>query len=173
MWMKGKVFYFFIVDIIHNSVLLRNYFMPVLIIKSKEVIKIIIRQIHQAEEVRGRCRHAYACIYFARTVHTHARYPRKVERATLLQESSFCKHSFRSCECTIPQTGLKSFYKQRGRVAQKTLERVTVCVLSTRMSGVFNAERTRQRGLLPLREEQDKKRNSLIILFCFIQLIFR
>ena len=31
--------------------------MPVLIIKSKEVIKIIKRQIHQAEEVRGRYRY--------------------------------------------------------------------------------------------------------------------
>ena len=119
MWMKGKVFYFFIVDIIHNSVLLRNYFMPVLIIKSKEVIKIIIRQIHQAEEVRGRYRHVYACIYFARTVHTHARYPRKVERATLLQESSFCKHSFRSCECTIPHTGLRVFTNKEGESHRK------------------------------------------------------
>ena len=148
---KPRVFYFFIVDIIHNSVLLRNYFMPVLIIKSKEVIKIIIRQIHQAEEVRGRCRHAYACIYFARTVHTHARYPRKVERATL---PHYKKAPFFSFKTYSPD-------KQRERVAQKTLERVTVCVVSSRMSCVLNAERTRLRGLLPLREETGKKEEFL------------
>ena len=38
--------------------------------------------------------------------------------------------------------------KPGGRVERKTLERVSVCILSSRMSYVFNAERTRQRGLL-------------------------
>ena len=112
--MKGKVFYFFIVDIIHNSVLLRNYFMPVLIIKSKEVIKIIIRQIQQAEEVRGRYRHVYACIYFARTVHTHARYPRKVERATLLQESSFANTRSGLANALFLRRGLRVFTNKEG-----------------------------------------------------------
>ena len=60
--------------------------------------------------------------------------------------------------------GLKSFYFKMyssqnlvERVARKTSEQVTVCVLSTRMSWVFKAERTRQRGLLPLREESGQK----------------
>ena len=89
-----------------------------------------------------------------RTVHTYARSPRKGERATLLQENSFCEHSFWSRECTIPRTGLKSFSfkmysseKLGESVKWIKLERVTVCVLSSRMSCV--AQRTRQRGLLP------------------------
>ena len=89
-----------------------------------------------------------------RTVHTYARSPHKGERATLLQENSFCEHSFWSRECTIPRTGLKSFSfkmysseKLGESVKWKKLERVTVCVLSSRMSCV--AQRTRQRGLLP------------------------
>ena len=108
-----------------------------------------------------------------RTVHTYARSPRKGERATLLQENSFCEHSFWSRECTIPRTGLKSFSfkmysseKLGESVKWKKLERVTVCVLSSRMSCV--AQRTVASISV---KKRDKKRNSFISAFCFIKLI--
>ena len=110
-----------------------------------------------------------------RTVHTYARSPRKGERATLLQENSFCEHSFWSRECTIPRTGLKSFSfkmysseKLGESVKWKKLERVTVCVLSSRMSCV--AQRTVASISV---KKRDKKRNSFISAFCFIKLIFQ
>ena len=110
-----------------------------------------------------------------RTVHTYARSPRKGERATLLQESSFCEHSFWSRECTIPRTGLKSFSfkmysseKLGESVKWKKLERVIVCVLSSRMSCV--AQRTVASISV---KKRDKKRNSFISAFCFIKLIFQ
>ena len=110
-----------------------------------------------------------------RTVHTYARSPRKGERATLLQETSFCEHSFWSRECTIPRTGLKSFSfkmysseKLGESVKWKKLERVTVCVLSSRMSCV--AQRTVASISV---KKRDKKRNSFISAFCFIKLIFQ
>ena len=91
------------------------------------------------------------------------------------QESSFCEHSFWSRECTIPRTGLKSFSfkmysseKLGESVKWKKLERVTVCVLSSRMSCV--AQRTVASISV---KKRDKKRNSFISAFCFIKLIFQ
>ena len=77
----------FIADIIHDSILFRNYSMPILVIKSKEVMKILLRQIHQTGEVRGKLG-ASVLMLCGRTVHTHAPCPPKGERATLLLESS-------------------------------------------------------------------------------------
>ena len=122
--------------------------MSVLVIKSKEVMKILLRHIHQTGEVRDKLG-ASVLMLCGRTVHTHAPCPPKGERATLLLESSFCKHSFWCRGCTIPRTGLKSFSSKRiPRTNQEGKQRVPVCILSSRMSCVVNAERTRQRGLL-------------------------
>ena len=61
------------------------------------------------------------------------------------------------------------------QIARKTSEQVTVCVLSLKMSCVFNVERTRLRGrdcCLSVRK-RDKERNSFRSAFCFIQPIFQ
>ena len=122
----------------------KNCSKPVLVIKSKEVMKIILKQIHQTGEVHhtlaGQLTRTLDVLGRASALHIAAKklILRSLVRVSLLTS------------CTFPRTGLD---KQVERVARKTSEQVTVCVLSTRMSCVFNPERTRQRGLLPLRGE--------------------
>ena len=168
-------FFFFTVDVIHDSGLLQKLFQA----RPRYQKQRRHENNHKTNPPNWR-----GTSYFGRTVHTHARCPRRGERATLLQESSFCEHSFQSRECTDSSdgAGLKNFYfkmysmdKQGERVALKTSEQVTVCVLSLKMSCVFNVERTRLRGrdcCLSVRK-RDKERNSFWRAFCFIQLIFQ
>ena len=126
-------------------------------------MKIILKQIHQTGEVHhtlaGQLTRTLDVLGRASALHIAAKklILRSLVRVSLLTS------------CTIPRTGLD---KQVERVARKTSEQVTVCVLSTRMSCVFNPERTRQRGLLPLRGETWQKEEFLYKCFLLYSIGF-
>ena len=127
--------------------------MPVLVIKSKEVMKILLRQIHQTGEVRGKLGASVPMLWqnssHARSMSSQGRARYIAVRKLMLRALvlvSWMHYSSDGAQEFFFQT--YSSDKPGGRVERKTLERVPVCILSSRMSCVVNAERTRQRGLL-------------------------
>ena len=133
-------------------------------------MKINIRQIHQTGEVR----HTLAG-QFTRTLDV-------LGGASALHCLKICEHSFQSRECTIPRTGpgLRVFIskcipwtiklrEQHGKHRNKLRFAFYPqgCLVSLKRSGLDKED-----SCLSLKK-RDKKRNSFMGAFCFIQLIFQ